>query len=433
MSSDGAQAGHIALSIEDVGKCFHVYRRPQDRLKQALWRWRRTFYDEFWALRHVSFEVKRGDAVGVIGRNGSGKSTLLQIIAGTLTPTEGAVRVAGRIGALLELGSGFNPDFTGRENVYLNGAVLGLSRDEVEARFDDIAAFADIGQFLDQPVKTYSSGMHVRLAFAVAASIEPDILIVDEALAVGDMFFQAKCVARIRKLMDSGTTLLLVSHSPETVRSLCPRCVWLERGQVKMDGPAKAVTHAYAETLFIENNSVTVERALEQPVNGTEEKLIRQAAIKLRTGSAESDGSLIVRSVALVNENGAPVHSLRPGERFSIDVVLAASADVDHVSVGLLIKDRLGIELTGESVFNKLRRGLRLEAGRPVTVRFAAQNNLRPDDYTAAVRVNRVSRWDRSDNVLLYNDDTALVFKVLGDPDQPMWFRFRHPFEVTVT
>jgi lipopolysaccharide transport system ATP-binding protein len=212
MSSNGQASNPLAadnnellISARSVGKSYHIYVKPQDRLKQALWRGRRQYYREFWALRDVSFDVHRGEAVGIIGRNGCGKSTLLQIIAGTLTPTEGEVRVSGRVAALLELGSGFNPDFTGRENVYMNGAILGVSRSEMEKRFDDIAAFADIGEFLDQPVKTYSSGMFARLAFGVAINVDPDILIVDEILAVGDAIFQAKCFRRIDRLRQQGT------------------------------------------------------------------------------------------------------------------------------------------------------------------------------------------------------------------------------------
>jgi lipopolysaccharide transport system ATP-binding protein len=244
----------IAISTRQVSKMYPLYTRPNDRLKQSLWyalpkfmRGKpRRFYQEFWALREVSFEVKKGETVGIIGRNGSGKSTLLQIIAGTLAPTYGEAQVNGRVAALLELGSGFNPDFTGRENVYLNGAILGLSHAEVEALFDEIAAFADIGQFLDQPVKLYSSGMVVRLAFAVNACINPDILIVDEALSVGDMYFQTKCMGRITQLRDKGVTILFVSHSLQAVKSLCDHALYLENGQAVAFGEVERVTDLYS-------------------------------------------------------------------------------------------------------------------------------------------------------------------------------------------
>ncbi len=249
-------ADDVVIRIHNVGKMYRIYDRPQDRLKHMLlWRFGRHYGREFWALRNVSFEVRRGETVGIIGRNGSGKSTLLQIIAGTLAPTEGEVQVRGRVAALLELGSGFNPEFTGRENVYLNGAILGLSREEIDARFDDIAAFAGIGEFIDQPVKFYSSGMVVRLAFAVQAHVSPDILIVDEALAVGDIAFQHKCTRHIKKLIDDGTTFLFVSHSTGSIKSLCLRGLWLDSGRVYYYGSAGVAVEKYLATMRMSESS----------------------------------------------------------------------------------------------------------------------------------------------------------------------------------
>jgi ABC-type polysaccharide/polyol phosphate transport system ATPase subunit len=235
----------VVISVRGVSKMYRIYDRPPDRLKQMLWRGRREYGREFWALRGASFDVRRGEAVGIIGRNGSGKSTLLQIIAGTLAPTEGEVHVNGRVAALLELGSGFNPEFTGRENVFLNGAILGMSRAEMEQRFDEIAAFADIGEFIEQPIKIYSSGMLMRLAFAVQAHLQPDVLIVDEALSVGDVYFQHKCMRRIKELVDRGTTLLFVSHSTETVKRFCRTGLWLDGGQMRYYGEAGAAAEKY--------------------------------------------------------------------------------------------------------------------------------------------------------------------------------------------
>lgn len=247
-----------AISVRDISKCFYTYDKPFDRLKHSLVpRLQRslgaplsTYGKEFWALRNVDFDVRRGETVGIVGRNGSGKSTLLQIICGTLTPSGGQVHTHGRVAALLELGSGFNPEFTGRENVYLNAALLGLSRDEVDQRFDAIAGFADIGEFIDQPVKAYSSGMAVRLAFAVQAQVDPDILIVDEALSVGDARFQAKCFERLRQLKSNGTSILLVTHASEQVVTHCNRAVLLEQGRVEMIGPSRTVINRYLDILF---------------------------------------------------------------------------------------------------------------------------------------------------------------------------------------
>lgn len=218
-----------AIVVSCLSKCFHIYDTPRDRLLQMLARGRRQYYREFWAMRDVSFTIGKGETVGIVGRNGSGKSTLLQLICGTLNPSGGEIQTHGRIAALLELGSGFNPEFSGRENVYMNAAVLGLSREETEARFAEIEAFAEIGEFIDQPVKTYSSGMMVRLAFAVAINVDAQVLIVDEALAVGDELFQRKCYARIEALKQKGATILFVSHSGGTVIELCDRALLLDR------------------------------------------------------------------------------------------------------------------------------------------------------------------------------------------------------------
>ncbi len=240
----------MVIDICNVSKAYRIYPQPLDRFKQSFAWGRKQYYREFMALTDVSFQVHRGEMIGIIGRNGSGKSTLLQIIAGTLTPTSGHVRMTGRVAALLELGSGFDLEATGRENIFMNGSVLGLSRDEIVKRYDEMVAFADIGEFVDQPVKTYSSGMIVRLAFAVAAHVEAEILIVDEALAVGDAAFQRKCIRRLEKFLADGGTVLLVTHDAETVVRLCHRAIMLHEGHVLAHGDSKPVTDAYHQLIF---------------------------------------------------------------------------------------------------------------------------------------------------------------------------------------
>ncbi len=238
------------IVAENVGRLFHLYDSPRDRLAQAFLWGRRQLYREFWALRGVSFKVIRGRSFGVIGRNGSGKSTLLQIVAGTLRPSEGVCEThARRTAALLELGSGFNPEFSGRENVFVNGAILGLSRREIQQRFDEIVDFSEIGKFIDQPIKTYSSGMVVRLAFAVQVCVEPDLLIVDEALSVGDIFFQQKCFQRIDSMMGRGMTLLFVSHDTTTIETLCEEAIVLYGGSNIFSGSAKQAVERYSTLL----------------------------------------------------------------------------------------------------------------------------------------------------------------------------------------
>lgn len=266
------------IKLQSVSKCYRIYKNPQDRFKQAfLNRWRRVigteeshaqagYYREHWALRDVSFELQPGEAVGILGRNGAGKSTLLQIIAGTLAPTSGTVETTGRITALLELGSGFNPEFTGRENVFMNAAILGLSREDTERRFDEIAAFADIGDFIDQPVKTYSSGMMMRLAFSVQTAVQPSVLIVDEALGVGDMFFQAKCMTRLRELLDAGVSLLFVSHDVGTVRQICQRAILLHEGCMVGVGSAADIADQYVK-YQLEDRNKSAQSVLRTPVD----------------------------------------------------------------------------------------------------------------------------------------------------------------------
>lgn len=256
-------SNEIAITATNLSKSYSIYNRLADRLKQSILprffkfirRTPKIYYREFWALQDVSFEIRKGETVGIIGKNGSGKSTLLQLICSTLTPTYGSVETHGRIAALLELGSGFNPEFTGRENVYLNASILGFNKQDIDERFDSIVAFADIGDFLEQPIKTYSSGMVVRLAFAVNIMTNPEIMVVDEALAVGDMAFQAKCMTALKRIQEQGATILFVSHDVGAVKSLCERGIYLEHGKVKFMGKASDVAELYTRDMRSQMNT----------------------------------------------------------------------------------------------------------------------------------------------------------------------------------
>jgi len=250
------------IQVEKISKSYQIYTQPHHRLLQGIFRSRKQFYTDFFALTDISFEVKRGEMIGIIGRNGSGKSTLLQILCGTLAPSSGTVAVKGRIAALLELGAGFNPEFTGRENVYMNAAILGLSTKEIDQRYDQIVSFADIGDHLEQPVKTYSSGMYMRLAFSIAVSSDPDIFVVDEALSVGDIAFQNKCMARIRKMSENGTTILFVSHDLGTTQVLCDRVIWLQAGRMVSVGDPVQISREY----YIASLGTTMESSLPQEI-----------------------------------------------------------------------------------------------------------------------------------------------------------------------
>jgi ABC-type polysaccharide/polyol phosphate transport system ATPase subunit len=262
-------SSEILIQVENLSKIYQIYTQPHHRLLQGIFRSKKQFYTEFFALKDVSFTVKRGEMVGIIGRNGSGKSTLLQILCGTLAPSAGKVSVKGRIAALLELGAGFNPEFTGRENIYMNAAILGLSTKEIDQRFDQIISFADIGDHLDQAVKTYSSGMYMRLAFSIAVSVDPDIFVVDEALSVGDIAFQNKCMARIRKMSENGTTILFVSHDLGTTQMLCDRVIWLSSGQmVGIGDPVQVSRDYYIDSLGDQMQSDMLQEVLPQRKTG---------------------------------------------------------------------------------------------------------------------------------------------------------------------
>lgn len=246
------------VEVNNVSKCYFIYDNPKYRLigplinktRKILGLQEKKYYREHWALKDLNFSIERGDSVGVVGKNGAGKSTLLQMLTGTLSPTSGEINVNGRIAALLELGAGFNPEFTGQENIYMNASILGLSKDEIDSRYNEIVEFADIGDFINQPVKTYSSGMYVRLAFAVAANIQPDILIVDEALAVGDIRFQLKCLKHMNELKENGTTILFVSHSPEQVKRFCNKAIWIDSGSIRASGSANDVCDKYNDFMY---------------------------------------------------------------------------------------------------------------------------------------------------------------------------------------
>jgi homopolymeric O-antigen transport system ATP-binding protein len=351
----------FAIRVTNLSKCYQIYDKPQHRLLQELFRGRKRFYREFWALKNVSFEVKRGETVGIIGRNGSGKSTLLQMIAGTLTPTSGEIEAKGRVAALLELGSGFNPEFTGRENVYLNASILGLSNEETDVKFDDIAAFADIGDFVDQPVKTYSSGMYVRLAFAVAVHTSPDIMIIDEALAVGDMPFQTKCFSRMNELRASGTTILFVSHDIGTIESFCERALYLRRGEQAAFGPVAEVTRQYQMECMNSQLNTAQQRyhgstqlnSLKDPTINTapdEATRLLPALLSIREDyqrhaalSRAGTKTVTIESFRLVRDDESPAEFIQPTEVIRGCFLLTFNRDFEgQIHVGIDIKDKCG-------------------------------------------------------------------------------------------
>jgi lipopolysaccharide transport system ATP-binding protein len=369
-------AADLAISVSDLSKVYQIYDLPQHRLWQSLWRGRRLFYREFRALSHVSFDVRRGEVVGIIGRNGSGKSTLLQLICGTLSPSSGTVVTKGRVAALLELGAGFNLEFTGRENVYLNGAIMGLTKAEVDARYARIVEFADIGDFLDQPLKTYSTGMVVRLAFAVIAHVDAEVLVIDEALAVGDAFFVQKCMRFLRDFIKRGT-ILFVSHDTGAIVNLCHRALWLHKGEVMLDAAPKTVVESYLQHLAEEAYGIAPRRP------AAEARDAGQAPRSFGKAGAR------ITSVDLLDSAGSALHAVSGGETVTIRIRGDAVESLNSPIVGFSVKDRLGQVLFADNtVARHAVHPFTVTAGQRLEVRFTfVMPILAPGEYTVGVAI----------------------------------------------
>jgi lipopolysaccharide transport system ATP-binding protein len=450
----------IAIRVSNLSKCYQIYETPRDRLKQfvvpklcrafpVLKRFFTTinhqlssgvpvFYKEFWALKDVSFEIKKGETVGIIGRNGSGKSTLLQMICGTLNPTSGGIQTNGRIAALLELGSGFNPEFTGRENVYMNAAVLGLSNDEIDARFDDIVAFADIGDFVEQPVKTYSSGMMVRLAFSVAINVDPEILIVDEALSVGDELFQRKCFSRIEAIRASGATILFVSHSGGQIVELCDRAVLMDAGEKLATGLPKQIVGRYQKLLYAPADKCEVIR---EQIRRADESIVESASTvedtshedhphiapppelqesfdpNLKPSSTieyESHGAYI-EAPAVLTLAGEHVNNLVRGKTYRYTYTVRFTKMTSNVRFGMMIKTTSGVELGGAASAVSARDSLAyVEAGSTYRIEFRFRCVLNTGVYFLNAGV--VGDVNGSESYLHRLVDIAM-FKVIPDSE----------------
>ena len=428
MSSD-----EISVRVSGLSKCYQIYDTPRDRLKQfvvprlqrATRAPARQYFHEFWALRDVSFEIARGQTVGIIGRNGSGKSTLLQMICGTLTPTTGEVETKGRIAALLELGSGFNPEFTGRDNVYMNGAVLGLSREEVDDRFDDIASFADIGQFIDQPVKTYSSGMAVRLAFAVQATIDPDIFVVDEALAVGDEKFQRKCFARLDDLKARGTSILFVSHTPASIIELCDKTLLLEKGQRLLYGSAPKAVRAYQRLIYAPAEEqvamiASYQKADQSGIDIDDVSSIQRTIQPEATSSRSFDPGLVpettvvypmqgaeISRIYIQDQDGQPVNILEPREAYEFVLSGTFNESTPAAYFGLHIRSISGTVITGQRYPEDGAFAGPFRAGDKFNVRFKFKMDAFPGAYFVGGGV-----WSSSEPNCLHRIMDAIMFRI---------------------
>jgi len=364
-------SSEVAIKVENLAKCYHIYNQPRDRLKQFLLpRLQKAvgiqpihYYREFWAVKDVSFEVKKGETVGILGFNGAGKSTLLQMICGTLNPTHGQIQTNGRISALLELGAGFNPEFTGRENVFLSCALYGMSQAEISARFKDITDFAGIGDFIDQPVKHYSSGMYARLAFSAAVHVNPAVLIVDEALSVGDMAFQEKSITRMKEIRNSGTSILFVSHSISAVRNFCDRAIWLDNGQVRAFGERLKICDEY-------QNAV--------------ENTLRREMTSGATGITRNPDAVVNDQTITIISATADKVTYTMGDDIYVDIRLAFQSDAVRYGIGLIIYDAKGNIV---SILNTLRDDMVLFKRKEKHRLRILNHHLAPGEYTMTLSI----------------------------------------------
>ncbi len=449
--------GEPVIRAHNLSKCYLIYDRPQDRLKQSIVpRLQRligkpphAYYREFWALRGVSFEVRKGETVGIIGRNGAGKSTLLQILCGTLHPNGGAATMTGRIAALLEIGSGFNPEFSGRENVYLYASVLGLSRKDVADRFDEIAAFADIGDFINQPIKTYSTGMAVRLAFAVIAHVDADILVIDEALAVGDAFFVQKCMRFLRRFMETGT-VLFVSHDTGKVINLCDRAMWLQDGAIRALGPPKEIAEAYLADLYEAQQGPSAVRdgaARPPPDKQTSPPEVRDQRLaylnhsKLRNdievfrfdpaSPGFGKGGATIVDVELRGSDGQRLAWCVGGEDVALGVRCEAHADISNPIIGFYVKDRLGQPLFGDnSYLTYMSSPVSVKAREQFEALFKFRMPILPmGDYSICVAIAEGTQMEHlqhhwiHDAVLFKSHSSSVSTGLVGIPMQHVGLR----------
>lgn len=398
----------FAISANGLGKCYQIYNAPRDRFKQFVMPPLRgmlglpahAYYHEFWALKEVSFEIKRGETVAIVGRNGSGKSTLLQILCGTLNATQGQYKTKGRIAALLELGSGFNPEFSGRDNVYLNAALLGLTKSQVDERFDAIEKFADIGEFIEQPVKTYSSGMYVRLAFSVIAHVDADILVIDEALSVGDAVFTQKCMRFIRDFQKNGT-LIFVSHDMGSVQNLCEKAIWLGRGEVIKTGTSKEIAEAYLQYTLQEvyGDQITLQKNIEfEGEIKSDEKsdadypilnYLAEFSGKSNVNQAKGwkTGAAEVLGVSLENMHPTETQGIFKGwDQVKLTVHAHAHQAMVNPILGFLVRDRLGQDLFGENTLPFSARSiLSVKAGQDFSAEFIFTLPMLPNGQYAVM------------------------------------------------
>ncbi|MBT8355300.1 MAG: ABC transporter ATP-binding protein [Desulfofustis sp.] len=385
-----------SISAQNINKTYRLYSRNSHRILETFHPLRKQYHRPFVALDDISFSVMQGESVGIIGKNGSGKSTLLQILCGVLQPTAGEVQVDGRISALLELGAGFNPEFTGRENIYLSGTIMGLPREYIDENIDKIMAFADIGEYVDQPVKLYSSGMYVRLAFATAISVEPEILIVDEALAVGDIFFQQKCIAHMKE-MRKNATIVFVTHDMHAVTNLCERVILLEKGKIIFDGEPIDAVSKYTKLIHnerfkqVDASDAKADEEEKAALGETEEtSVIVEEQKGWRVVPEDDKGGALeveIKKLRVVDAAGAPLVTVVKGDTVTIHLILEAKRKIDNLIIGYTIKDRIGNSIFGENTCSSLSESFSINVGHSIVKYDFNWPEVYPNTYTMTVGI----------------------------------------------
>ncbi len=436
----------IAVKAENLTKTYKLYNSRKDRVKEVFHPFRKLYHKPFDALKNISFAVRQGETFGIIGVNGSGKSTLMQIISGVLTPSSGKFEVNGRVSALLELGAGFNPEFTGMENIYLNGAILGLTAKEMDEKLDAVIKFADIGRFVHQPVKIYSSGMYVRLAFAIAISVEPEILVVDEALAVGDIYFQHKCMHRMKKLMADGVTVIFVSHDMGAVKSLCSRAMLIKRGRQIAMGSAQEVVNRYAYEMM-KNESVLAgemdtDNFGDDPAALTTGRLsVRKGKMPFKTSKTflarihqtrEGSEDARIRNAELYNAEGLVQSSFFLGDVIRLRVYIEFFAYIKSPNVGFLINDKHGVEVLGTNCSVEKIHLSSQKKGDRLIIDFAFDNVLRQGSYSISIAVGISDEYGRYNLKTLDWVDNAAVLKSEPDCEHHVHSLVKLPVEITL-
>lgn len=437
------------IKIKNLTKTYYLYDKPSDRLLEAIHPRKKIYHKEFNALSNISFTVNKGENVGIIGHNGAGKSTLLKIINGLISPTAGEVEINGNISAIIELGAGFNLEYTGLENIYLNGLIKGMTRKEVDKIVDEVIEFSELGDFINQPVKTYSSGMYARLAFAVAINTNPDILIVDEALSVGDMMFQHKCMVKMKKMMEEGVTILFVSHDIHAVKSLCSKCVYIENGEMIAYGDSMNIVNLYLrkarelnnqsleeisddnqEEAILESDNSDIHNEAISIAQSNDDGFFNEKYMKFDDENRYGTGKARVVNFELLNSEGEETEDFSYGEIMTYKTYIKMYEDVEHLNPSLLIRDKNGVDITGTACFDEKFSFPPFKKGDQVIVEFKLANRLKHNlTFSVTISLNDTISYEQ--NEVIDHIDLAKTFRSVYNPNRPVWYTYYEDIDIT--